>query len=94
MAPEPILINWPEETAIEQVSLGARHTMVLSNYNILWGCGWNAYKQLGIETTQLTYDRMINLTNLSSLLKCNTRKIIKIVCGAWNSALLLEKKNH
>lgn len=91
MAPEPVLINWQEETDIEQVSLGARHSMVLTKNNILWGCGWNAHKQLGIETYQLTCDRMINLSNLSPLLKCNLRKIVKIVCGAWNSALLLGK---
>jgi len=91
MAPEPILINWQEETDIEQVSLGARHSMVLTKNNILWGCGWNAHKQLGIETYQLTCDRMINLSNLSPLLNCNLRKIIKVVCGAWNSALLLGK---
>lgn len=91
MAPEPVLINWPEETNIEQVSLGARHSMVLSNNNVVWGCGWNAYKQLGIETYHLTCDRMINLSNLSPLLKNNVRNIVKIVCGAWNSALLLAK---
>lgn len=91
MAPEPVLISWPEETDIEQVSLGARHSMVLSKNNVLWGCGWNAHKQLGIETYQLTCDRMINLSNLSSLLKDNRRKINKIVCAAWNSALFLEK---
>ncbi|XP_027840603.1 RCC1 domain-containing protein 1-like [Aphis gossypii] len=91
MAPEPVLINWQEETDIEQVSLGARHSMVLTKNNILWGCGWNAHKQLGIETYQLTCDRMINLSNLSPLLKCNLRKIVKVVCGAWNSALLLGK---
>ncbi|XP_022167016.1 RCC1 domain-containing protein 1-like isoform X1 [Myzus persicae] len=91
MAPEPVLINWAEETDIEQVSLGARHSMVLSKNNILWGCGWNAHKQLGIETYQLTCDRMINLSNLSPLLKCNVRKIVKVVCGAWNSALLLDE---
>ncbi|VVC32700.1 Regulator of chromosome condensation 1/beta-lactamase-inhibitor protein II,Regulator of chromosome [Cinara cedri] len=87
---EPVLINWPEETDIEQVSLGARHSMVLSKNNVLWGCGWNAHKQLGLETYQLTCDRMINLSNLSPLLKHNVKKIIRVICGAWNSALLLE----
>jgi alpha-tubulin suppressor-like RCC1 family protein len=91
MAPEPVLINWPEETDVEQVSLGARHSLILSRNNILWGCGWNAHKQLGIETYQLTCDRMINLSYLSPLLKCNKKKIIKVVCGAWNSALIFEE---
>jgi len=90
MAPEPVLINWSEETNIKQVSLGARHSMVLSMDNVLWGCGWNAYRQLGYETYQLTCNRMINLSHLSPLLKNNVKKIVKVTCGAWNSALLLE----
>ncbi|XP_050535900.1 RCC1 and BTB domain-containing protein 2-like isoform X2 [Daktulosphaira vitifoliae] len=91
IAAEPVLIEWPEETEIEQVSLGSRHSMVLSKKNILWGCGWNAHKQLGIETYELICDRMINLSLLSSLFKYNKKKIVKIECKAWNSAVLLKK---
>lgn len=90
MAPEPALINWPEEIDIVQVSLGARHSMVLSKNNILWGCGWNAHKQLGFETHQLVCDQMTNLSNNLPFLKNNVKKIIKVVCGAWNSAIFLK----
>lgn len=58
----------------------------------VWGCGWNAYGQLGKRpSVLLNADEMTRLTlPFSSNSGDNgVFKVVGVRCGAWNSALLV-----
>jgi alpha-tubulin suppressor-like RCC1 family protein len=60
--------------------------VLLADDSTVWGCGWNAYGQLGIspEHVQCTWMMMkMELPNSSSGM------VLGVECGAWSTAVFL-----
>lgn len=84
----PLPVVWPleQEVNVVDVGCGSRHTIVLLDDNTVWGCGWNAYGQLGIspEHVQCTWMMMkMEMPNGSSGM------VLGVECGAWSTAVFL-----
>lgn len=90
----PMPVDFPSGiyANVKEVGCGSRHTIVLLDDGSVWGCGWNAYGQLGKRpSVLLNADEMTRLTlPFSSNSGDNgVFKVVGVRCGAWNSALLV-----
>lgn len=46
MVPQPTLVSMDDGVQFNLIACGSRHTVAISNCNVLYGWGWNKYKQL------------------------------------------------
>ncbi|RZC34127.1 RCC1 domain containing protein [Asbolus verrucosus] len=66
---------------VAKIGCGSRHTVALSSDGILYGCGWNKYKQLKNDEKKVFY-KMTRLGDFS-------KEVVKCVkCGPWNTVVL------
>ena len=65
---------------IKSIYCGGAHTIILKNDDTLWGCGLNAYGQLGLKDT-------INRTTFTQI-TTNTDDIKEIYCGYDHTLIL------
>lgn len=91
----PMPVDFPSGiyANVKEVGCGSRHTIVLLDDGSVWGCGWNAYGQLGKRpSVLLNADEMTRLTlpSASSNGESGSLKVVGVRCGAWNSGLLVE----
>ncbi|XP_067008028.2 uncharacterized protein [Anabrus simplex] len=86
---EPWPVDFPLgiDVNVVDVSCGNRHTVVLLDDGSVWGCGWNAYNQLGRPSHTLLYSSQMTKIPLPCDMKINTP--VSVRCGAWNTAILV-----
>ncbi|XP_069690185.1 RCC1 domain-containing protein 1 [Periplaneta americana] len=74
----PLPVNW--DKTIMNVGCGSRHTVVLLDDGSVWGCGWNAFGQLG--TSPKTMQSCWKMHKLELPSKCVAQDVL---CGAWST---------
>lgn len=84
----PLPVVWPleKEVNVKDVGCGSRHTIVLLDDGTVWGCGWNAYGQLGISPERVQSTWKITRIELPD---GNAGTVMGIECGAWSTVVFL-----
>ncbi|KDR22087.1 probable E3 ubiquitin-protein ligase HERC4 [Zootermopsis nevadensis] len=85
--PLPVACPLEQEVNVKDVGCGSRHTIVLLDDGTIWGCGWNAYGQLGMPPEQVLSSW--KLTRLELPDGCSGT-VTGIVCGAWSTGVYLK----
>ncbi|KAJ5080536.1 claret isoform a [Anaeramoeba ignava] len=67
------------------------HVFLLNSNQELFGCGFNAYGQLGLGESRRKEDGIQKLTKIQNIPK---GKIIDIKCGGWHSIMMIENENQ
>ncbi|KAK7864110.1 hypothetical protein R5R35_002750 [Gryllus longicercus] len=84
--PMPVDFPMGKDVDVVDVSCGNRHTIALAGDGSVWGCGWNAYGQLGKSpNTVVSVDCMVILDIQTE------EKICRVHCGGWNSVVFCKK---
>ncbi|XKL60418.1 hypothetical protein PGB90_007475 [Kerria lacca] len=85
---EPKVVDWPDksEVRVKQISCGTKHTVVLLDDGLVWGCGCNKYGQINPASKQKYFDKM-ELIPVSDQID-----IYKIFCISWYTVLYVDCK--
>ncbi|KAG8223575.1 hypothetical protein J437_LFUL003039 [Ladona fulva] len=86
----PLPIKFPyglEDIFVKSAACGNRHTIILTDDGVAWGCGWNAYGQLGLSGWTL-YESLTKIL-IHGKEDC---KVKEVVCGGWSTVLYLDKR--
>ena len=67
---------------VKDVKCGETHTLIIKNDNTVWGCGYNYYGQLGLESTEGVGVFTQIITNIDN------DKIKSISCGDTHSFII------
>ncbi|XP_033606882.1 probable E3 ubiquitin-protein ligase HERC4 isoform X2 [Cryptotermes secundus] len=84
----PLPVIWPleQEVNVKDVGCGSRHTIALLDDGTVWGCGWNAYGQLGMSPERVPSTWKITRIELPD---GNSGVVTGIECGAWSTVVFL-----
>ncbi|KAL1491001.1 hypothetical protein ABEB36_011663 [Hypothenemus hampei] len=86
--PKAVDIGENTEVNVKKVACGTKHTMVLLENGLLYGCGWNKYKQVN-NTDQEEYHYFIKIEDFPY----KEYFVDKIVCGPWNTGVVGKVRN-
>jgi len=91
--PLPVLVSISGKTAAEcavtDVGCGSRHTVCLTQGNILWSFGWNKYGQLGLGDTK-SRDSVARMVVPP---RAKQKDIAMLRCGDWGTAIVTSGPN-
>lgn len=82
---KPILVSSLKNKHVVDIAAGWNHTLILTEKNYLYACGYNKYGQLGLGD----YRGRKNFINIREASKLN---IMKIFAGGHHSYIILDKK--
>ncbi|XP_037027133.1 ultraviolet-B receptor UVR8 [Bradysia coprophila] len=74
---------------VERVHCGSRHTVIETECNQMFGCGFNRYGQLGVNVEHNVDQNIVQFVGISH----NVVKPFDVKCGSWCTILISGERN-
>lgn len=87
--PLPQVIDFDgDDVQIKRVACGIRHTMVISDRGLLFGCGWNRHGQLGLPHVNGDNDDEIIENHFKEVDLSFDLGEYDLICGNWSTVFI------